>query len=644
MKLGLKIGLAFFIVLALLGMVLGISIFALNKTEQGNEEFRLLSYQADLAGELQASMLETQKNVGHFLLTRSDLDLDQYNEYTALMYTHLEKTQQFKNPERVALIKKIGVLVENYGKAFSTVITLFKEADVVYLTRLIPNGQAMSTLIAEIISEAQYNGDTDAREYANIIQNEVFKARIFILDFLDANTDTDFADGLSIMEGPLKQNMTYLDDILINPIHRTKYEEFVATYTQYIEDIRHIHTLTTERNDIVNNTLEGIAPILASHIRDVKASLMQDSLDLGADLQTSTANSINTALLVATIALAIGIVAAYILTISITRPIHKAVLVANRLSEGDLTIEVGEVSKDETGILLSAIQNTARNLRDMISIISNASNELAFASEELAIVTEQNAKGIAQQETETELVAVAMNEMTATVRDVADNASKAAEGATEADNKARSGQKVVEQTIEAINALTESVNDSSNKLSGVELEVVNISSILDVIRGIADQTNLLALNAAIEAARAGEQGRGFAVVADEVRSLASRTQKSTQEIQHIIEKLQEGTQDTVTVMNNGKEQAIQCVEQANETYNALQDITEAIELISDMNFQIASASEQQSSVAEGINKNVINVKKIAEENAVGTNQTRSSSVEIAQLAEKLKELSVRFKV
>ncbi len=645
MKLGLKIGLAFLVVLTLLTIVLGISVSALNRAEKGINEYRALARDTYLAGQLEANTLQVQLNVGDFLLSQKEKDLNEFNEYFALMNDFLDKSKsEFKQPERAALIADMDSLIHRYGNGFLNVVSLFRQSDDIYIKEMLPHGKMMSSVIQEIIESAQYNNDVEAVIYANNIQKEILIARLFIVQFLRTNSELDFNVAVKSIEGKLKEDITYLDAYIANPTRRKAFKKFTVAYKEYVVDLHEIYDITLERNAVIVNTLDHIRPQLAEDIQAVKFSLMDDMEVLGPDLTANTKKSIYVALFFAAIAVVIGAVAAYLLTLSITKPIYKAVEVANKLAGGDLTIEVGEVSKDETGILLSAIQNTARNLREMISIISNASTELASASEELATVTEKNAKGAVQQESETELVAVAMNEMTATVRDVADNASKAAEGATQADDKARFGQQVVEQTIAAINALTDSVNDSSEKLSGVELEVVNISSILDVIRGIADQTNLLALNAAIEAARAGEQGRGFAVVADEVRSLASRTQQSTQEIQQIIEKLQEGTKNTVAVMNNGKEQAVRCVEQANETHNALQDITEAIEVISDMNFQIASASEEQSSVSEGINENVINVKRIAEENAVGSKQMRSASIEIAQLAEKLKGLAVKFKV
>ncbi|WP_168797001.1 methyl-accepting chemotaxis protein [Vibrio sp. H11] len=340
----------------------------------------------------------------------------------------------------------------------------------------------------------------------------------------------------------------------------------------------------------------------------------------------------------------LGVVAAYLLTINITKPIQAAVGAANQLAQGDLTIQVATHRTDETGTLLNAIQNTADHLTDMISTIHSASAELASASEELAVVTDQTTQGIVRQETETDMVATAMNEMATTVHDVASNAARAADAANDADKQAESGAKVVAETVNSIGTLSESVNLSSEKLHMVQQDVVNISSILDVIRAIADQTNLLALNAAIEAARAGEQGRGFAVVADEVRSLAARTQGSTSEIQSIIEQLQSGTKSSVQVMNQVKSLADDCVEQAGKTGVVLQSITDAVGVINDMNIQIASASEQQSTVAETINENVVNVKRIAQENALASSQTRSSSSEIARLADQLNDLVALFKL
>lgn len=645
MRLGTKIGLSFTLILALLSVVLGVGVVALEKADEGITSYRGLARDTNLAGRLQANMLMVRMNVKDYLITKSDKDLAQYGGYLEKMNTFLaEAKKDIQQPERVELIKAIDFSVADYESAFFKVRSLIEQRNSVLNDQIIPQGEVMRKAIADIIQSAYDDNDTAAVYHASHVQEKLLFGRLFVSKFLSSNSQEDYSIAVNAIGMKLEAEATELKQYLQNPIRLNLLSQLIKAQQGYVSGLTEIHRLIVERNELIENTLNRIGPQVAKNVEEVKLSVMAEQDRLGPELAANTDASVNLSLFLSVVAIAIGAIAAYFLTASITRPIRQAVKAANQLAEGDLTVEVKNTSRDEIGLLLESIQSTATNLRNIVTTISGASAELASASEELAVVTEQSTQGIENQQTETDLVATAMNEMAATVHDVADNAAKAAEAANQADSEAGVGAQVVAQTISTISTLADRVNESSEKLGEVEQETINIGKILDVIREISDQTNLLALNAAIEAARAGKQGRGFAVVADEVRSLAQRTQDSTQEIQNIIEQLQVGTQSTVAVMNQGKKQAAQSVAQANETGSALQAITHAISVINDMNIQIASASEQQSSVAENINENVINVKRIAEENAVAANQTRASTSEIAQLSEQLKELVAQFKI
>ncbi|MEJ2590857.1 MAG: methyl-accepting chemotaxis protein [Candidatus Thiodiazotropha sp.] len=333
------------------------------------------------------------------------------------------------------------------------------------------------------------------------------------------------------------------------------------------------------------------------------------------------------------------------LTISgISLAVRRIESTANRLVEGDLNARVDYAARDEMGQIAQMVNQMAENFRRTVNQVKDAVTRLASAAEETSVVTAQTTAGISQQQTETSQVATAINQMSATVHEVARNAVEAAAAAQEADNTFAEGKQVIDRVIKAIGDLAGEVERAAGVIQQLEAESKNIGAVLDVIKGIAEQTNLLALNAAIEAARAGEQGRGFAVVADEVRTLAGRTQDSTKEIEEMIGKLQVGANNAVKVMATGKEMTQVGVDQAALAGEALVTINAAVERISGMNTQIASAAEEQSTVTEEINRSIVSINEVAEQSSVGAQQTAAASDDLAKLADQLKGLVDRFKV
>ena len=375
--------------------------------------------------------------------------------------------------------------------------------------------------------------------------------------------------------------------------------------------------------------------------------------ELLAQAEESTSNAINDASKRTDLIFIIASVLLAALNISlivwvargIIRPIETlSRVMAHACKERDLTQQVSINGKDEIADMGRVFNTMLGEFSSLISQVMDSSTHLSSSAEQLSASTSKALQDVMRQRAESDQVATAINEMSSTAQEVARNASEAASASRTADEQASKGNQVVTSAINGINKLAGQVSDTSIVIKELEGESHNISTVLNVIREIAEQTNLLALNAAIEAARAGEQGRGFAVVADEVRTLAQRSQESTQEINDIINRLQEKSASAVASMESGLSQTEESVEQAKQAGEALNEITQAVAAINDMNVQIASAAEEQTAVAEEINRNVVNITQIADETAEGAQETTDTSHTLAQMAVQSRGMISQFKV
>lgn len=364
------------------------------------------------------------------------------------------------------------------------------------------------------------------------------------------------------------------------------------------------------------------------------------------DVKTEFWSNASSQIIIAAIGLGITILVLFLIASSIINPMEEANRAMHNISQGDgdLTQRLNTSGNDEMSQLARAFNMFVDQIQSVIKEVDNSTQRVAAAASQLSSTTEQTTQVITRQTSETDHVATAINEMAATIHQVAQSALQAASTTRAADAQAQDGKQNIHETAHTVSSLSDEVGRATEVIQQLETQAENISSVLDVIGGIAEQTNLLALNAAIEAARAGEQGRGFAVVADEVRTLASRTQESTHEIEQMIEQLQAGAKQAVTVMENSRASTQITAEKAMATQGALDTISTSIQGVNDMINQIASAAEQQSSVAEEINRNVVNIVDLSNDTAQASEQTSQASAELSTLAEQLKLLVHRFKI
>ncbi|MBV4505697.1 methyl-accepting chemotaxis protein [Pseudomonas sp. BW13M1] len=343
---------------------------------------------------------------------------------------------------------------------------------------------------------------------------------------------------------------------------------------------------------------------------------------------------------------ALGLLVIWLLALGIARPLKQMVSMLDDIAqgEGDLTRRLQSDRADELGAIATGFNTFLAKLQAMISQVVSSVQKVSDSSEHTADIAIRTNQGVHKQMAEIDQVATAVHEMTATAQDVARNATQAAQAASEADRAANQGLDIVRDTSHSISELATEIGRAVTVVQDLARDSENINAILVTIRAIAEQTNLLALNAAIEAARAGEQGRGFAVVADEVRNLAQKTQQATQEIQQMIQQLQLGTREVVKVMEDSQGKTDISVQQASRAAESLASITQAVSVINDMNTQIASAAEEQSAVAEDINRNVINIGQVAGEVAGGADESSQASAELTKLAEQQRRLINQFRV
>ncbi len=585
-------------------------------------------------GQSNALSIEAQTTLVNMRIDQKDffnrLDVKyqaSFNDNYSQITQQLIQLDNQLNAEGIQLeqIPQLLGLLEQYYTAFNELVTMQQTIGLSHTDGLYGNLRKSVQAAEKMLGD--YQNDTLLKSMLMLRRNEK--------DFLlrkDVSYFNTFNDNLKVFYQDLQQSyMSDSEQRQVKDLMQNYSNDFATLVTNYEqlgfnEDLGQIGTMRAnvyEIRDLFGETARLIADKVSSHEKTVYIQ------------------AVITILLI----LAILIFLSQFISRSVVNPINLLSEVMKRAQQNkDLTQRANVEGKDEIVQMADVFNQMMTAFSQLIQQVFDSSRQLNVAAEELTVITGQTSRGVMSQQSDSDQVATAMNEMTATVQEVARYATQAAEASRTADDETKAGKSVVMDAINGIKQLAKQVETGAISIKDLQKESENIGSVLTVIQGIAEQTNLLALNAAIEAARAGESGRGFAVVADEVRTLAKRSHDSTEEIKKIIDRLQNEAEKAVRVMDEELEQANQSVEKAEKAGQSLDIIAESVASIRDMNTHIASAAEEQSAVAEEINRNIVSIAQVAEENAESTNQTTLTSQELARLANGLETQISQFKI
>nr|WP_322845847.1 methyl-accepting chemotaxis protein [Pseudomonas sp. B33.4] len=574
-----------------------------------------------------------------YMLTNGDETAAQNVQTTLESFAAQQQAliSKFKSPENVKLLKEQAATIAEYQTSLNKMRNAYRTGNSARDSMSVSAETAYNQI--ESISKRVQQMDMSEQRFEQFQAITAAKEAFILARYevrgytatTNADTEQKAVGQLDVAIASLKQLNVHFADSQQDALRQLEtalvnYRSALMAYKNANTDAVQARKEMTDQGAAIVTTSEQLYQIQLDR-RDVESA------------QARTFQLISTLL-----ALLVGVIAAVIITRQITRPLQETLAVVERIASGDLTQNVTVTRRDELGVLQQGIARMGVTLRDLISGIRDGVTQIASAAEELSAVTEQTSAGVNSQKVETDQVATAMHEMTATVQEVARNAEEASQAAAAADGEAREGDKVVNEAIAQIERLASEVVRSTEAMSVLQQESDKIGSVMDVIKAVAEQTNLLALNAAIEAARAGEAGRGFAVVADEVRGLAQRTQKSTEEIEGLVAGLQNGTQQVSAVMSNSRALTDSSVALTRKAGASLENITRTVSNIQSMNQQIAAAAEQQSAVAEEISRSIINVRDVSEQTAAASDETAASSVELARLGGQLQQMVSHFRV
>ena len=592
----------------------------------------------------QSDMLMVRMEAKDFLISNSEVDAEAYKTWRDDLRKQLATADQsIQKPYRRERLAAITEKFQLYDEAFTRVKDLIRDRNVVLADTLDVVGPRMTQAAKDFQYGQIDEGDMESVSAFAPVLNDVFEARLYAFKYLRGSSP----EALQRVLSELEKAQGRLPGVIEAETDPEKREELIAIQSDlaaYADGFARVNNYLEQRNDLVLNTMDVIGPEIATLFSEIVDSLTEDSTATQAEANQAIASGRAVVFGAVCVAVVLASALAFLISRGIASPLARFNEHFKVIASGDFTKKFSVKSRDEIGDLGKGLNALIAQIADMIRQVQSAAGEVAASSTEIAASSEEMSAGLGEQTQQVTQISSAIEQMSTSIVEVARKSGEASASAKDSGTVAEEGGKVVAQTIEDMQGIRDAVSASATSVTELGRRGEQIGEIIVVINDIADQTNLLALNAAIEAARAGEHGRGFAVVADEVRKLADRTTKATDEIAESITAMQQETGQAVERMNTGTEQVGVGVERAGSAGESLKQIVGRAHDVSSLVESIAAAAEEQSAASEQITRSIDSINAVAQQSAAGASEAASAASGLSSKAEQLKELAERFKV